>query len=112
MDTLNQDIFNLIHYTYIGAITDVRTLSRVNTSYYVFFVNRIGELKDIYWKKYRSLSFSYELEKTSILKFTIELILDGYYHLIPDRYYNPDNVIMCPMLAFAGNLEKLLFAVD
>jgi hypothetical protein len=45
------------------------------------------------------------------MKFTIEIIVDNYCHLLEDRYFNRNNKMMCPLLAFIGNLAMLKEAV-
>ncbi len=109
MDTLLPELFELVKDDII-YITDIRNLSRVNKKYNKSCEKRIIELEKLYRKKYIALDFTKYLNTHCVEKYTIEIILDERYELIPENYYNQNNYIICSMLAFVGNLELLKYA--
>ncbi len=109
MDTLLPELFELIRDSII-YVTDIRNLSRVNKKYNKSCEKRIIELEKLYRKKYIALDFTKYLNGRRVEKYTIEIILDKRYELIPENYYNQNNYIICSMLAFVGNLELLKYA--
>jgi len=106
MDILLPELFYKIRDD-IFRITDIRNLSRVCKKYDEYCKKRICELENFYYTKYSSLIFTNYLNKYSVEKYTVELILDECYNLLPVRYFNKNNDMMCPMLAFMGNFELL-----
>ena len=109
MNVLLPELFNEVCDD-IFKITDMRNLSRVCTYYNKICAKYIFELEKLYRKKYDKLLFAKQLDVISVEKYTIEIILDNYCHLLPERYYTNNNTMICNMFAFVGNLELLKIA--
>jgi hypothetical protein len=109
MNELIFDLFNLI-IMQLNCITDIRNLSRVCSFYKELLKSTIIERETEYVQKYSKFNFSEHLKFYSIEKFTIEIILDEYYNLLPTHYFNKDNQIISSILAFKGNIEMFKFA--
>ena len=94
-----------------SCITSVRNLLRTCKLFGPQCTNEIISLEKEYKRKYELLySSSFNFGYTLLAKYTRELIIDNVYDLIPERYYNKNNSIMCSMLAFRGNLDLLMCA--
>jgi hypothetical protein len=109
MNILLPELFNIICDN-ILCITDIRNLSRVCINYDKVCKKRVNELENFYKKKYDGLLFTVYLIKPCVEKYTVEIILDNYYNLLSEIYYNKNNKVICNMLAFVGNLELLKIA--
>ncbi len=108
MDTLLPELSEKIRDSVI-RITDIRNLSRVNKKYNDLCKDRITDLEIFYKKKYDGLFLIKHLMASPLEKYTIEIILDGCYSLLTEKYYG-DNPVICNMFAFVGNLELLKYA--
>jgi hypothetical protein len=96
---------------FIAHITDLRLLSRTCQTFYAIGTELIPQLERAYREKYKKLDFSRFIHTNSSLeKYTIELVLDGYEEVIPYIYYTYKNKVIFNMLAFCGNLELLKVA--
>ncbi len=102
LDKIRDDMFR---------ITDVRNLSRVNKKYNKLCKKRIFELELLYQTKYEGLFLKKYLMIMipTIEKYTVEIILDGCYNLLTEKYYG-NNPVICNMFAFVGNLGLLKYA--
>lgn len=109
MDVCPLEIKNIICDNVL-YITDLRHFGRTCKLFNNICNPKIINLEDTYIKKYSNCSFSNNIKKYSTSKFTIEIILDGYYEYLNDAYYVNDNKFMCPLLAFVGNFELLKYA--
>jgi len=94
----------------IVRITDLRNLARVSTEFNKICTKCIPKLEDSYKQKYPNLIFTKYLDKITIEKYTIEIILDEYYDQLPEKYYNKDNTIICVMLSFKERFDLLKYA--
>lgn len=96
----------------LTCITDVRNLSRTCKPYNKLCKRRVHILKKQYAVKYCDFKFVSHLNRRSITveKFTVEIILDGYVDLLPEKYYNAKNSMMCSVLAFRGYFKLLKIA--
>ncbi len=109
MNLLPDELFDLICCN-LKHITDIRNLSRVCKKYNLKCEQKIIDMELYYKKKYHNLDFVNRFEEYCVEKFTIEIVLDGYCNLLPSKYYNKNNEIMCSILAFCGNFELLKIA--
>ncbi len=110
IDSLPNDIHNKI-LNDIKQITDLRNLSLTCKLYNDQCVMKIIHLENKYLHKYSKFGFKGYLTNHCIEKFTIEIIMDGYYHLLTDKYYNIKNTIICSMLALKNKMELLNYAI-
>ena len=106
---MNIDIFNEI-FSHLLTITDIRNLSRTCKTYYNICSDKIVKLQNEYNKKYSNVSLLQLLKPGSKELFTFELVINGYYDLIPEAYYSKDNKVMCAALALQGTLPMLEYA--
>jgi hypothetical protein len=111
MDTLPNDVLGYL-FSHIRYITDARNLSKVCPLYNQLLSQHVDHLEKEYKFRYADLKFVewWDLPDGTKEKYTVEIILDGYCHLIPEYYYSPYNKIIFPMLAFGGNFELLKVA--
>ncbi len=109
MNILLPELFDFL-IDNIPYVTDIRNLSKVNKKYNKSCKKRIIELEKIYKTNYKGFFFTQYLHTSTFKKYTIEIILDGRYKLLPNNYYKKKNNLMCSMLAFVGNLELLNYA--
>jgi hypothetical protein len=110
MNDLPFDVFNLI-LDQLKCITDIRNLSRTNDFNNKLLSNKIIEYENRYKLKYEKLNFVNYFGNYCVENFTIEIVLDNYYNLLKQHYFTKRNKIMCPILAFRGNIELLKKAV-
>lgn len=94
------------------CITDLRNLSRTCTLFNKIYGSKIENTEKYYFNKYNNMKFMAHFYDYCIEKFTVEIILDGYYHLLSDKYYASNNTIICAMLAFTGKLDLLEYAIE
>ena len=111
---LIQDILRII-FDYL-PISDKRNLIRTCNSCYKLSI-LIPNVEKEFQEMINSTKYLYGTKFTSfdnpLYKYTIELVYDGYTHLIPDRYVIPENRIMhyyhniYYQTANKGNLDML-----
>lgn len=108
MDQLPRDLHILIAQT-VDLISDLRSLSRTGHIFHTICASLIPKLESIYMQKHTHLELSKWLSNP-LHKYTIELALDGYAKLIPEKYYTIHNEILFAMLAFCGDMKLLIKA--
>lgn len=94
----------LIIFNYISKITDKRFFSRTCNIYY--------NLTKTLVKLCEGPSHPIKIYTTNLNKYTWELCIDGYEHLIPKHYYNKKNYVICHGLIICGNLNLLQIAIN
>ncbi len=109
MNSLLDELFDLICFNLI-CITDIRNLSMVCKKYNLKCKQKIIDMEIYYKQKYKKLDLVDFFNEHSIEKFTIEIILDDYCNLLPEKYYSENNKIMCSVLALCGKFELLKYA--
>ncbi len=109
MDELPDELFDLICFN-LTCITDVRCLSMVCKKYNLKCQTQIIDMEMFYKKKYKGIDLIKYLDKYSIEKFTIEIVLDNYCNLLTDKYYTENNEVICSVLALCGKFELLKYA--
>ncbi len=109
MDLLPNELIDLICFN-LKCITDIRNLSRIGKKYNLKCQKHITNMETLYKKKHKRLDLVKHFDKHSVEKFTIEIVLDNYYDLLPEKYYNKNNGMMCAILALCGNFELLKIA--
>lgn len=95
----------------ITKITDLRNMLMTCKQMHHICNNKILELENQYINKYSKFSFKMHLFDYSKEKFTIEIILDNYFHLLHDDFYN-NNKIIRQMLALVGNYELFKYSYE
>lgn len=109
MDGIPNELNNLICNN-ITKICDLRNISKTSKYFQNLCKNKITNMENYYKEKYNNLSFMKYFGHHTKEKFTIEIILDGYYGLLSDKYYK-NNQIICSMCAFVGNLKLLEYSM-
>ncbi len=106
IDLLEKVINNVL------LITDVKKLTQTCVLFNKLCKPYINKLEVKYKNNNNIYIFSKHLDKYCIEKFTIEIILDGYYKLLDKKFYRKKNKIICSMLAFCGQQELLRHAIS
>ncbi len=109
MNSLLDELFDLICFNLI-CITDLRNLSRVCKKYNLKCQKYIIKLETQYKQKYKELGLVKYFNEYCIEKFTNEIVLDGYYNLLSEKYYIDTNNVICDVLALCGNIELMKHA--
>ena len=102
----NSDTFAII-LSYLGKITDVRNLSRITKKSNELCDKSKGDLIKEYKQKYGNFLFAKHFDEWSQERITVEIVLDTYLRMLPEKYFNRDNQIITPMLALCGDLNLL-----
>ncbi len=109
MESLFDELFDLI-CSNLEFITDLRCISRVCKKYNLKCQKQIVSMETHYKQKYKDLNLAGYFNNYCIEKFTNEIVFDGYYNLLSEKYYNENNKVICSVLALCGNIELMKYA--
>jgi hypothetical protein len=73
---------------HITLITDLRNLMRTCKNFRNYISLTFSEFESNNKGKWMKYNFSKNMGEYSVESFTIEIVLDKYYHLLPERYFN------------------------
>ncbi len=101
MDNIPTDLIPLI-FNNIKLISDRRQFLRTCKTIYII----TKQLMTQHENNFKQIN-DYSMEK-----FTLELCHDKYFHLMPESYLTPNNIIIVSALAASGNIELLQIAMN
>ncbi len=98
----------LVIFNFIKKITDKRQFLKTCSKYN----NLTKELFEISENNSKLNLYGKTISEYSMEKFTLELCCDGYFNMIPKKYFNERNGVIIGLLVIYGKLELLKFAIN